>query len=287
MAIPVTCECGRKINLPDEYAGKKGKCPECGATIPIPAASEPAPVKEASEPAPVKEPPPEPEEKEPPSELEVDFLPEPETKPAGIPVKKKAAVGALPKASPKFKGAPPKRRPIHKRLKDEGGGEGEEGERRFKVKKSMTNYIIIVGCVAAVIVIAMLYYMFIYLPAAFERRLDAYVRIYLGSNLENALTGFVDPDKHTTEVRDAIRSAAKWRNQYIERRLKGKPHLGLDWEIKDRKEKTAIKEETAIIEIYVGNERMVKEHWVKKGKEWYLNADELLKMEKASKLKKK
>jgi hypothetical protein len=260
MAIPVTCECGRKINLPDEYAGKKGKCPECGATIPIPARPEPAPAKE------------------PPKE---ESFPEPEAKPAGIPVKRKAAAGASPGANPKFKGAAPRRRPIHKRLKDEGGGEGEEGEGRFKARKSRTNLIIIAGCGAAVIVLAILYYMFVYLPAAFERRLDAYVSIYLGDNLERALTGFVDPDKRTGTVGEAIRSAANWRNQYIESRLKGKPHLGLDWEIEKRKEKTAI------IEIYVGNEQMVKEHWIKKGKEWYLDADELVKKEESNKLKKK
>jgi hypothetical protein len=267
MAIPVTCECGREINLPDEYAGKKGKCPECGATIPIPANAKPAPAKE---------PPPGLEVKE-PSEKE----PEPKAKPAGIPVKKKAAAGASPKASPKFKGAAPKRRPIHKRLQDEGGGEGEEGEARFKVKKSMTNYIIIVGCGTAVIVLVILYYMFVYLPAGLDRRLDAYVKIYLGENLEKALTGFVDPDKRTGTVGEAIRSAAEWRSKYVDRRLKGASHLTLYWEFDKRKEKTAV------VEMYIGNERMVKEHWIKKGNEWYLDADELVKKEESNKLKNK
>src|SRR6476660_9932428 len=39
MAIQVTCEkCGKQLRVKDEYAGRKGKCPACGAVIQIPQA---------------------------------------------------------------------------------------------------------------------------------------------------------------------------------------------------------------------------------------------------------
>src|ERR1700678_1329075 len=36
MPIDVVCTCGRSSSVPDQYAGKKGKCPACGAVIDIP-----------------------------------------------------------------------------------------------------------------------------------------------------------------------------------------------------------------------------------------------------------
>ena len=40
MAIDVTClSCGKTMQLPDRYAGKKGKCPACGAILQVPAAA--------------------------------------------------------------------------------------------------------------------------------------------------------------------------------------------------------------------------------------------------------
>lgn len=39
MPIKVTCDCGKSLNVPDKLAGKKGKCPTCGAVLNIPAAS--------------------------------------------------------------------------------------------------------------------------------------------------------------------------------------------------------------------------------------------------------
>jgi hypothetical protein len=43
--IEVTCSCGRTLNVRSEYAGKKGRCKGCGATIQIPdtAAAGPSP----------------------------------------------------------------------------------------------------------------------------------------------------------------------------------------------------------------------------------------------------
>jgi predicted Zn finger-like uncharacterized protein len=39
MPEPVTCPgCDAKIKVRDEHAGKKVKCPKCGATVPVPAA---------------------------------------------------------------------------------------------------------------------------------------------------------------------------------------------------------------------------------------------------------
>jgi DNA-directed RNA polymerase subunit RPC12/RpoP len=43
MAISFACDCGRKLRAKDEHSGKKVKCPDCGATITIPAV-EPLPV---------------------------------------------------------------------------------------------------------------------------------------------------------------------------------------------------------------------------------------------------
>ncbi|HZY86689.1 MAG TPA: hypothetical protein VFE78_17775 [Gemmataceae bacterium] len=36
MPIPLTCACGRSLRIKDEYAGKQGKCPGCGAVLDIP-----------------------------------------------------------------------------------------------------------------------------------------------------------------------------------------------------------------------------------------------------------
>jgi hypothetical protein len=39
MSISVTCDgCGKSLKVKDEWAGKRGKCPTCGKTFPIPAA---------------------------------------------------------------------------------------------------------------------------------------------------------------------------------------------------------------------------------------------------------
>jgi hypothetical protein len=40
--IVLTCDCGRKLQIREEFAGKQGKCPACGQTLDIPAADEPA-----------------------------------------------------------------------------------------------------------------------------------------------------------------------------------------------------------------------------------------------------
>lgn len=39
MTIPIHCDCGRLVHLPDDAAGKPTPCPECGRTIYVPAAS--------------------------------------------------------------------------------------------------------------------------------------------------------------------------------------------------------------------------------------------------------
>jgi hypothetical protein len=52
MAILLTCSCGRKLKIKEEFAGQEGQCPACGATLTIPfpdqvpevALAEPAPV---------------------------------------------------------------------------------------------------------------------------------------------------------------------------------------------------------------------------------------------------
>ncbi len=43
MPITVTCKCGKRFRVRDEHAGKRGKCPSCGAAVTIPAAGAEAP----------------------------------------------------------------------------------------------------------------------------------------------------------------------------------------------------------------------------------------------------
>jgi hypothetical protein len=50
MPIPVRCACGKALNAPDALAGKKAKCPGCGAVLSIPAAQG-APAQPAEKPA--------------------------------------------------------------------------------------------------------------------------------------------------------------------------------------------------------------------------------------------
>lgn len=38
MPISVNCECGKSLRAPDSLAGKKAKCPQCGAVVSLPAA---------------------------------------------------------------------------------------------------------------------------------------------------------------------------------------------------------------------------------------------------------
>jgi len=42
MAIVFRCKCGREIRVKDALAGKKGKCPECGAVVQVPTLEEAA-----------------------------------------------------------------------------------------------------------------------------------------------------------------------------------------------------------------------------------------------------
>jgi hypothetical protein len=48
MAIVFSCTCGKPLRAKDESAGKKTKCPHCGAIVPIPGAS-PATVPPSNE----------------------------------------------------------------------------------------------------------------------------------------------------------------------------------------------------------------------------------------------
>jgi hypothetical protein len=36
VAILLTCDCGRKLQIPEQYAGQQGLCPSCGRTLAIP-----------------------------------------------------------------------------------------------------------------------------------------------------------------------------------------------------------------------------------------------------------
>jgi len=56
MPIPVTCDCGKNLNIPDQYAGQKVKCPACASTILVPSAggTAPKPARPLSAPLPSK-----------------------------------------------------------------------------------------------------------------------------------------------------------------------------------------------------------------------------------------
>src|SRR4051794_12813115 len=41
MAIVLSCECGRKLQIQDEFAGQEGQCPGCNRTFLIPGRPEP------------------------------------------------------------------------------------------------------------------------------------------------------------------------------------------------------------------------------------------------------
>ena len=40
MPIAVVCDCGKKLNVPDQFAGKQVKCPGCGGGLKVPVAVE-------------------------------------------------------------------------------------------------------------------------------------------------------------------------------------------------------------------------------------------------------
>lgn len=56
MPIPVLCQCSKNLNIPEQYAGMKVKCPACSATINVPAAASPSadppPLKRTAAPKP-------------------------------------------------------------------------------------------------------------------------------------------------------------------------------------------------------------------------------------------
>lgn len=60
MPIPVLCNCGKNLNIPDQYAGMKVKCPACSTTINVPAAasssSDLPPLKRSAAPKPATAP---------------------------------------------------------------------------------------------------------------------------------------------------------------------------------------------------------------------------------------
>ena len=41
MAV-MQCPCGQSLSVPDDLAGRVGKCPQCGQKVRIPAAKEPS-----------------------------------------------------------------------------------------------------------------------------------------------------------------------------------------------------------------------------------------------------
>jgi hypothetical protein len=76
MPIVLTCPCGRRLQIRDEYAGQEGKCPACGRTFDIPAPSEDETAPFSLEP--VRKPEPEPEVPEVQEVQEAEAYREPE-----------------------------------------------------------------------------------------------------------------------------------------------------------------------------------------------------------------
>jgi hypothetical protein len=52
MPIQFKCKCGHVLNVPDKFAGKNGKCPQCGETVKVPIPKAAAPKTAASSAAP-------------------------------------------------------------------------------------------------------------------------------------------------------------------------------------------------------------------------------------------
>jgi hypothetical protein len=52
MAIVVTCGCGRKLQVREEFAGREGQCPACGGALHIPGPEAEPPAAPAADPAP-------------------------------------------------------------------------------------------------------------------------------------------------------------------------------------------------------------------------------------------
>lgn len=52
MTITIKCECGKVLKVADEHAGKRGKCPACGAVLTIPSSGQEEAATAAPEPAP-------------------------------------------------------------------------------------------------------------------------------------------------------------------------------------------------------------------------------------------
>ena len=48
MPIDLTCSCGKRLRVGEEYAGRQGQCPSCGGLLEIPAASVVLPVSSPS-----------------------------------------------------------------------------------------------------------------------------------------------------------------------------------------------------------------------------------------------
>lgn len=50
MPITFACGCGRQLQVGDEYAGKKARCPECNAVLDVPFADAPPPLPTPAKP---------------------------------------------------------------------------------------------------------------------------------------------------------------------------------------------------------------------------------------------
>lgn len=51
MTIQVQCPCGARLTVGDQFAGKRGKCPKCGAVVAIPAEAAPVAAEQSPSPA--------------------------------------------------------------------------------------------------------------------------------------------------------------------------------------------------------------------------------------------
>ncbi len=97
MPIPFGCDCGKKLQAKDEFAGRKMKCPDCGKLLAIPARAEAPPSLEAVI-APAA---PEEETALDPGGLAFTALPEPEPEPELVPEPERDTDEPPPQTAPK------------------------------------------------------------------------------------------------------------------------------------------------------------------------------------------
>jgi hypothetical protein len=56
MSVTFRCDCGKQLQVADQYAGKQARCPECSLVLSVPAGDHPAPIPAPAKAAPLATP---------------------------------------------------------------------------------------------------------------------------------------------------------------------------------------------------------------------------------------